>query len=299
MPTCKKVKFQYAVLVYEDEHGIEHTFDFETWLDTMKAVPYEKRVRRVHTNFMRLENSQSKDERDGLIGLNFLRLRDNNIPMRVPVKDAAEDLDIGDDEYVGEGLHIVYDTNTCYFMIQINRFSVSLNSIAAYINQTNPNIDQVVYFKSFHKNMDPANLKFGRYKMIEIGLANVGEIERTGPMGLIGKAIDAAQDYEGHSVKICISVGKMRKKTLKNSAIEETLKTIPELRDVISTAKLTYCEGDMEKGEELNLLDLLEYSILSLEIKDRKPLEFEYTIKNMKQEYLNKKARLDRMQNKY
>lgn len=30
MPTCKKVKFQYAVLVYEDEHGIEHTFDFET-----------------------------------------------------------------------------------------------------------------------------------------------------------------------------------------------------------------------------------------------------------------------------
>ena len=55
----------------------------------------------------------------------------------------------------------------------------------------------------------------------------------------------------------------------------------------------------MEKGEELNLLDLLEYSILSLEIKNRKPLEFEYTIKNMKQEYLNKKARLDRMQNKY
>lgn len=214
-------------------------------MNIMRDVPYEKRVKRVHTNFMRLENSQVKDERDGLIGLNFLRLRDNNIPMRVPVKDAAEDLDIGDDEYVGEGLHIVYDTTARYFMVQVNRFSVSLNSIAAYINQTNLNPKQSVYFKSFHKNMDPAELKFGRYKMIEIGLANVGKIERTGSMGLIEKAIDALQDYDGHSVKICISVGKMRKKTLKNSAIEATLKTIPELRDVISTAKLTYCEGDM------------------------------------------------------
>lgn len=76
------------------------------------------------------------------------------------------------------------------------------------------------------------------------------------------------------------------------------MQTLPEMEGLVSTAKLTYCEGDMEKGEELNLLDLLEYSVLALEIRDRKPLDFDYTIKCMKQEYSNKKQTLNRMLNK-
>lgn len=296
--TPKNVKFQYALLVYEDEQGRQKTFNFEAWLNRMKQVPYEDRVKQVYTCLIRLENCQEKDERDGLIGLNFLRLRDTNIPLRVPKTEAAEDLDIADDEYVGEGVHIVYDTNARYFMVQVNRFSISLNSIAAYINQTNPDSTQIVHFKSFHKNLNTSAMRFGRYKTIEIGLANVGALAEEVQNGPLGCILSAAQDYDGHTVKIRISVGRTRRKSLKKSRVEQFVQTLPELEGLVSTAKLTYCEGDMEKGEELNLLDLLEYSVLALEIKDRKPLDFDYTIRCMKQEYLNKKQTLDRMLNK-
>ena len=296
--TPKNVKFQYALLVYEDEKGHQNTFNFELWLDMMKQIPYEGRAKLVYTNLIRLENCEEKDERDGLIGLSFMRLRDSNIPFRVPIKDAAEDLDIADDEYVGEGVHIVYDTNTRYFMVQVNRFSVSLNSIAEYINQTNPNSKQIVRFKTFHKTLDASAMRFGRYKTIEIGLANVGalfEAEQNGPLSSI---LNAAQDYGGHSVKIRISVGRARRKSLKRPSVEKFIQQLPSLNGLVSTAKLTYCEGDMERGEELNLLDLLECSVLPLFIEDRKPLDFDYTIKSMKQEYLKKKRTLDRMLNK-
>lgn len=296
--SSKNVKFQYALLVYEDENHVEKTFDFESWLNTMKQVPYEDRVKRVYANLIRLENCQEKDERDGLIGLNFLRLRDTNIPLRVPVREAAEDLDIADDEYVGEGVHIVYDTQARYFMIQVNRFSVSLNGIAAYINQTNPNPTQIVRFKSFHRNLNTSAMKFGRYKTIEIGLANVGALSEEVQNGPLGVILSAAQDYGGHTVKIRIGVGRTRKKSLKKPPIEQFMQELPGLGGLVSTAKLTYCEGDMEKGEELNLLDLLEYSVLSLEIEDRKALDFDYTIKMMKQEYLTKKQTLNRKLNK-
>ena len=294
----KNVKFQYALLIYEDEQGHQKTFDFESWLNMMKQVPYDERVKKVYTCLMRLEKCQEKDERDGLIGLNFLRLRDTNIPFRVPTAEAAEDLDIADDEYVGEGVHIVYDTNARYFMVQVNRFSVSLNSIAAYINQTNPDSTQIVRFKSFHKNLNASAMRFGRYKTIEIGLANVGVLAETFQNGPLGSILNAAQDYDGHTVKIKISVGRTRRKSLKKSRVEQFVQTLPEMEGLVSTAKLTYCEGDMEKGEELNLLDLREYSVLALEIRDRKPLDFDYTIKCMKQEYSNKKQTLNRMLNK-
>lgn len=299
MPNApKNVKFQYALLVYEDEQGRQKTFDFESWLNMMKQAPYEDRVKQVYTCLIRLENCEEKDERDGLIGLSFLRLRDTNIPLRVPKADAAEELDIADDEYVGESLHIVYDTNARYFMVQVNRFSVSLNSVAAYINQTNPDPTQTVRFKSFHKNLNVSAMRFDRYKTIEIGLANVGALSQEVQNGPLGSILSAAQDYGGHTVKIKISVGRTRKKSLKKPRVEQFIQTLPELNSLVSTAKLTYCEGDMEKGEELNLLDLLEYSVLALEIQDRKALGFDYTIKKMKQEYLAKKQTLDRMLNK-
>ena len=298
MPNITKdIKFQYAILVYEDSNGVQKRFDFEEWLHAMNQVPYEDRSKKVYTNLVRLDKCQEKEERDGLIGLRFLRLRDSNMPYKVPNQEEAQDLDIADDEFIGESLHIVYDTETRYFMIQVNRYSVGLNGLAAYINLTNTDSEKTVHFKPFHKNLDISKLSFGRYKCLEIGVANVGAISNTLMNSSLGSILNAAQDYGGQTIKIKISIGRARKQTLKRPPVENLIRELPGLTDVITSARLTYCEGDMEKGEELNLLDLVEKSVLSLQILERKALDFDYTIKTMKQEYMNKKAVLDRMLN--
>lgn len=291
----KNIKFQYAILVYEDQDGTQKKFDFEAWLNRMIRVPYEERAKRVYTNFVRLDKCQEKDERDGLIGLRFLRLRDSNLPYKVPTNEEAKDLDIADDEFIGESLHIVYDTKTRYFMIQVNRHSVSLKGIAAYINLTIDDPQKIVRFKTFHKDLDFAHLKFGRYKKLEIGLANVGPLQSGSHDESLGAMLNHLQNFDGHILKISVSIGRTSKRSLNPAKIEDIFHEIPEYRDSILTAKLKYCEGDFEKGEELNLLNFLEESVLTMQIAERRTLDFVYAINMMKQEYMKKKTVLDRM----
>lgn len=291
----KKIKFQYAILIYEDQDGVQKKFDFEAWLKSMNEVPYEKRAKRVYANLIRLDKCQEKDERDGLIGFRFLRLRDSNLPYKVPTQEEAQDLGIADDEFIGESLHMVYDSNTRYFMIQVNRYSASINGLAAYINQTNADPEKTVRFKLFHKDLDITRLKFNRYKKFEIGLANVGALKNELSVSSLGSMLNLLQNYEGHTLKIEVGIGHSRKRSLNNKQVEAVVHEIPKYSDIVTSANIKYCEGDSEKGEYLNLLDCLEESILSMQILERKTLDFDYTINIMKQEYLNKKKKLDTM----
>ena len=91
MPTIKDIKFQYAILLQENEQGQEVIFDFEAWLNRMKRVHYPDRIKRVHTNLIRLDKVEEENEQDHLIGIRFFRLRDNNIPYKVPNQGEAHD----------------------------------------------------------------------------------------------------------------------------------------------------------------------------------------------------------------
>lgn len=296
MPTTKDIKFQYALLVQDDDRGQERDFDFKAWLDSMRNVPFSQRKKQINTNLIRLDKFTEENEHDHLIGLRFLRLRDSNIPYKVPNQGEAEDLDIAEDEYIGESLHIVYDTAARFFMLQINRNSVGLNSIAAYITQTLPEGMNPVRFKAFHRNLNEINLQHGRCKAIEIGFANIDALP-SGAFQSLGGALNTAKTGEAHTVSLKIGSGRKKNKTLNNAWVLAVLHEVLENLNMFSSAKIKYYESGSTHGKILNLLDLLETSTLKIPIETRKTIGFDSTIRIMKQEYLNKKAVLNRMRN--
>lgn len=299
MPTTKDVKFQYALLFQDDAQGREQIFDFQTWINSMRNVPYKQRNKRVYTNLIRLDKCSSENENDHLIGLRFLRLRDSNIPYKVPEQGEAENLDIADNEYIGESLHIVYDTVTNYFMLQINRNSVGLNSVAAYIQSTLPPEMNPVRFRTFHRDLKYINsqLQHGYCKAIELGFANIDALP-SGAFQSLGGALNTAKNGEAHTVSLKIGSGRKKNKTLNNAWVFAVLNDVLEYLNMFSSAKIKYCDDCSSRGKTLNLLDLLVTSTLKVPIEARKTIDFDSIIGMMKQEYSNKKDLLDKMRNK-
>ncbi|WP_455558647.1 DUF6731 family protein [Agathobaculum hominis] len=297
MPTIKDIKFQYAILLQENEQGQEVIFDFEAWLNRMKRVHYPDRIKRVHTNLIRLDKVEEENEQDHLIGIRFFRLRDNNIPYKVPNQGEAQDINIADDEYIGEGLHIVYDTVTHYFMIQINRNSIGLNSIAGYITQTLYDGENPVFFRAFHKDLHTMNFQERRYKNITVGFANADGLPQPAFRSM-GGICDALQKSEAHDAVMKVGVGRKKNKFLNTVWALAVVQEIVDNINWFTTAKITYCTGHSNQTQKLNLLDLLEVSILRISMEARRTIDFNDMIGRMKQEYLIKREALDRMRNR-
>lgn len=293
MPTIKDIKFQYAMLLQDDAEGKTKEFDFEAWVDRMNTIPYPEKIKSVNTKLVRLDKCIKRDK-NHLMGVRFLGLRDSNIPYKVPREGEAVNLDIAADEYIGESMHIVYDVDSHYYMLQINGNSVRLNSIAAYINLTLLEGENPVYFRTFHQNINTLDWKRRKYTSIEIGFANTDNIP-TGALTSLGGMLNTAYASEARTAKITISTGYSKKKQLNNAwaiaAIQEVVQNI----NLFTTAKIRYKKGDSNRGTPLNLLDLVVTSELSIPIEARKTINFDKMIQQMKEEYLRKKQSLNKL----
>lgn len=204
---------------------------------------------------------------------------------------------IADDEYIGEGLHIVYDTVTHYFMIQINRNSIGLNSIAGYITQTLYDGENPVFFRAFHKDLHTMNFQERRYKNITVGFANADGLPQPAFRSM-GGICDALQKSEAHDAVMKVGVGRKKNKFLNTVWALAVVQEIVDNINWFTTAKITYCTGHSNQTQKLNLLDLLEVSILRISMEARRTIDFNDMIGRMKQEYLIKREALDRMRNR-
>lgn len=80
----------------------------------------------------------------------FMKLREDNIPSIVRENQEAEAIKLDPDEYIGEGLHMLYDNETGIVMLQVNRFSLGLKRLEALFsmiwNEKNERIRLIVFW---------------------------------------------------------------------------------------------------------------------------------------------------------
>ena len=178
-----------------------------------------------------------------------MRLRDDNIPFIVKADANAEDLELDKDEYVGEGLHVLYDRNHQLFMIQSNRYKT-------------------------------ITLRFANLDTLRGGGRGTKSLE-----GILS----TFNRMECRNAEIRLSLGHSRQPSLNRDQVHDMLMDIHANRDIISSAKLTCSDGPDGKSEVIDLLDFVEESRICFRLPERTGLAKEYAFREMIQEYGRKK----------
>lgn len=220
-----------------------------------------------------------------------MRLREDNIPFIVKADADAEDLELDEDEYVGEGLHILYDKNHQLFMVQSNRFSLGISALESYLNAIWDVPDETIHLYPLQKDIDIPSYQRKSYKTITIGFGNLKALNREARTTRSLEGILSSFNQMGcHTAEVKFSLGHSKQPTLNRDQVHNLLADIAENRDIISTAKLTCKDDDVEKSEIINLLDFVEESKIDFRLPERTTLGKEYTFNEMIQEYNKKKG---------
>lgn len=75
------------------------------------------------------------DKENNYWHLNFLKLRETNIPNKAKINSEAEPIPLEDDEYIGEDVNALYDEELYILVLQKNKYSLSFSVIEDYLNE--------------------------------------------------------------------------------------------------------------------------------------------------------------------
>ena len=134
MAYSRTIKFgYYTVCVVNEEQGNDPIrFDFESWISKAVNKGIEKKEIEFDNVIARLEELEGDNE-NKIWKLRFMKLRDTNIPSIVKKEEEAKPIALDDDEYIGEDMLMIYDSENQVAMIQSNRFAMSKGKLEKYI----------------------------------------------------------------------------------------------------------------------------------------------------------------------
>ena len=137
MSDKRSVKFLYfRPYLFDETTNVKDPFNFAEWIvNYKKAGKILEKVDLKDGFSARVEEHIYDDIKD-LHGVCFVRMRGENLPSKVAEGRAQEDLDLEEDEYIGEDMYILYDRKSNVFMMQVNRIAMTITRIAEFINKT-------------------------------------------------------------------------------------------------------------------------------------------------------------------
>lgn len=137
MSNKRIVKFLYfRPYLFDETTDDKEPFNFAEWIAEYKEDGKILNKVDLKDGFSaRVEECMYDDKKD-LWCVCFVRMRGENLPSKVAEGRAQEDLDLEEDEYIGEDMYILYDRKSNVFMMQVNRIAMTITRITEFINKT-------------------------------------------------------------------------------------------------------------------------------------------------------------------
>lgn len=266
-------------------------FNFINWLSKiekrkMENIPLHDTIGRLDE----MKHIESKSKNLDVWVLRFMKLRDENIPCKVKNHEAAKDLDLEDDEYLGEDQFMLYDINTGIAMIQMNRYSLGIKRLSEFIVKTGNVKNEYIAFIPIIDIDDKWRNGIFNCRRIDISFAN---LIRNVPQSksALSDIMNSYRKFHGISGHIYISIGQNRKDSLDITEVNNLIEDIAEC-DEITSAKLAIADDDKSGVEEIDLFDNIEYVNITFNIPKRKIIGFDYAAETLSAYYSKKKAKV-------
>ena len=134
----RNVKFQYYGLVRQKKEKNrwigQGKLDIDIWMDKLDKRNLLNATIDLGDTKANVDTVSWFEKSDVWV-FKFMKLREDNIPVIVKENQESKAIPLEDDEYIGEGLHMLYDNNTGIAMLQINRFSLGLKRLESFLTE--------------------------------------------------------------------------------------------------------------------------------------------------------------------
>lgn len=283
----RMIKFDFCRLYYikkDDKKKKRNFFDVELMIQAIVDKDLVRKEINIYDGCkVRIENLDY-DSQNFVWKLRLLRLRDVNISFIVRPDEEAKPVELGDDEYLGEDMTMLFDVKNNIAMIQRNRFALGFSNLQKVFGKILE--DQFkIRIELISKILNIKEIKKDYFKSVELRFANVKEGQLDSIGGSLGDIIKAYKYLGGYGGSFVVNLGRSRKESLAKEPVEKLLDEISENSEVLKAAILRAKNAEDNDIEIFNLFDNIYSVFIEYELAERTALEYGYCTRKMIEKY--------------
>jgi hypothetical protein len=288
----RNIKFQYFKIVRQKREkdfwrGIG-LFEVLVWLDNVKRNSLLREPIELEDTKAQIEKIDYSEKENVWI-MRFMKLREDNIPSIAKKKQEAKGIELGEDEYIGEDVYVLYDAACGIAMIQANRFSLGLKRLSELMSKVWGRENERIAIRPIAQNFDLNNNRRA-YRTLELSFANIDTPE-TDDKSSLNRIMSCYNRFYGVSGTIKISVGRTKGGTLNIDEVENIIEDIRSDKSVVG-AKIRIKDDDKTYVETVDLFDNVYNDVIEFKMKEKSVLDPEYVAINMIKYYKDRRQEL-------
>ncbi len=298
-----RVKCEYYKVNYRrfdsKETQPDGEFDLSLWINEVSKLSIKDRTKNYYQDEIHLDRIQISNTRQFFL-LRFMRLRQTNLPYKAKSGDEAQPMTLGVDEYLGEGVHAIYDDSIKVLMLQRNYHSINKSGIEKYINHLWDNDEYEIMLNPIcPKEIQQRILNATEYRTIKLKFADVpksrvAEANRKSRLPLpIEEMYNAFSKYKPLNAQITLSMGHNRKGALDKGVVTETIDALINNEDCITGAEISYRNGVNEPVEVMDLFDAKLNDIITVSMERGKSIAHEFMWQLMQEQYEKSRGKVN------
>lgn len=296
MSYTKLVKFDYCQLYYKIKKKDRDfkLFDIEVLINEISEKKLEREVITVYEGCkVRVEKFDFHDS-DVLWTLRILRLREDNLSFIVRPDEEAKPIELGEDEYLGEDMTMLFDVDNNIAMIQRNRYALGFKNLQKLMQKILNKENLLIEIRPITKIVDANTIRRDYFKSIEIRFANLKHQDINVMGGSLGTIINAYRALNGGGGAFIVNLGRTKRESLAKEPVRELISDIQQNKELLNAAILKAKDAEDNDIDIINLFDNVYSVFISFELAERTSLDYDYCIRKMKEKYnLNREDILD------
>lgn len=298
MSITKKVRVEYFRVVYRrtngGHNGPDNLFDLTKWISKIDKLSLEERTIPYKDEKARLDRIKFSKEYK-YWHLEFLKLRETNIPNKAKINSVAEPISLDDDEYIGENVNALYDKEMYILALQRNKFSLSISAVEYYINkiwQKDEGLE--IYLRPIlPQSAYDLVRKRGAYRRIEVRFNDVRHSSFTeSAKSPLKHVFESVKEYRCIGAEVSLSMGHFQNDFLDGATVNNTIDDIYNNKEIFSRAEIHYKDDIDDTIEILDLFADKWHDFIFIIIEKRESIISGYVFSEMAQKYNSGKEKL-------
>jgi len=281
MGYLRKIRLEYYEVVCKKNtdpaNMPDRPFDLNLWIEKAEKLSLEAKTFDYYQERARLDKYWL-DKVTGYWFLNFIRLRETNIPTMAKIDRESEPLVLEDDEYLGEEVNGLYDDKLNILMLQRNRFSLGVEGIEKYINLLWNSDQETIYLRPICPlGVQERAKKAYEYRKFTIRFADIKnndlDINEKKPLKRIFSGL---KEYKAINAEVTVTMGYNKNESLNKETVKETINEIIANEGLISKAEISMRETDDSNVEVIDLFADKMHDFIFVKLDKRESLASEY-----------------------
>ena len=279
MSQTRKIRIEYYLVVIAPNNvysnNADKLFDLEDVIEIADTLTLEERTFDYYQEKARLDQLKYNDT-DKYWYLNFLRLRQTKIPSKAKKDAIAEPIKLSIDEYIGEDVSALYDTQNHIMALQRNRDSLSSTGLESYLNSLYRSGTHEIHLRPISpKDIDMRISRARIFRKITVRFAAMpdGRFSNNENSSL-GNMVKNFKTFGAKTATLVLSLGHLKKGSLDQETIMDTINELKENIGIISDAELSIKNSETDPIDVIDLFSMKSHDFITIKVKELETISF-------------------------